>query len=83
MYAYNGPIWGERAGCKMYVNQSALPIIHWINGDKQRGGWEDRDLENDWDSVVCVCVCVWCNVTITLHSTTLAYFLPVDKRGNI
>lgn len=41
----------------MYVNQSALPIIHWINGDKQRGGWEDRDLENDWDSVVCVCVC--------------------------
>lgn len=38
----------------MYVlNQSALPIIHGINGDKQRGGWEDRDLEND-----CVCVCV-------------------------
>ncbi len=55
--------WGGQ-GCKMYVlNQSALPIIHGINGDKQRGGWEDRDLENDWDSSVPACVCG--NVTIT------------------
>lgn len=77
MYAYNGPIWGERAGCKMYVNQSALPIIHWINGDKQRGGWEDRDLENDWDSVVCVCVCgaMWQLHSIVQHWPTFCLWI--------
>lgn len=38
----------ERQECKECVlNQSAVPIIVGINGDKPSGGWDHRDLERD------------------------------------
>lgn len=51
---------GGRVKCMYVLNQSALPIIHGINGDTQRGRWDDRDLHNDWNGSVWVCVCVYC-----------------------
>lgn len=67
-------MYGQRVqGWKTYdLNQSALPIIHGINGDKPRGGWEDRDLENDCNSSVCECV-------HTRYRIEMAQFLLLNK----
>lgn len=45
----------ESGDAKNALKQSALPIVHGINGVNQRGGWDNCDLENDWDSTMCMC----------------------------
>lgn len=63
------------------LNQSALPIQHGMNGDKQRGGWEDHDLENGCNSNVCASVCVYVHVQCDncIYAIGMAYFVPVNK----